>query len=286
MLSRNHGYRVCVRGTMRVVAWARWRSPPRRRAPRHAATYRGNYVICNRKYWKRNERVPTSFQSERRLVSVRKEESSGTSPGAMDARTAHNGEDGRTSEEAASSPCLQLDLGDTGSYIYMCVYTVSHLASLVVGQTAPRRVGDPASWRRRRARAGGWSWAASASASSQWNTRLGAYSTVSSIYSYFEMQTFAVGGNRDVGMNNKLLWLDNSVKSPCCSARRPKGVSLNTVPLDRETSSWMLHSTWMSVQLFVAVWPEQELHLRMTTAHGVPLVRSSVFVIHSVSLAS
>ncbi|XP_077955158.1 phosphatidylinositol 4-phosphate 5-kinase type-1 gamma-like isoform X2 [Gasterosteus aculeatus] len=33
----------------------------------------------------------------------------------MDARTAHNGEDGRTSEEAASSPCLQLDLGDTDS---------------------------------------------------------------------------------------------------------------------------------------------------------------------------
>ncbi|KAM8850435.1 phosphatidylinositol 4-phosphate 5-kinase type-1 gamma-like isoform 3-T3 [Spinachia spinachia] len=33
----------------------------------------------------------------------------------MDGRTADTGEDGRTREEAASSPCLQLDLGDTDS---------------------------------------------------------------------------------------------------------------------------------------------------------------------------
>ncbi|XP_037314974.1 phosphatidylinositol 4-phosphate 5-kinase type-1 gamma-like [Pungitius pungitius] len=33
----------------------------------------------------------------------------------MDGRTADGGEDGRTGEEAASSPCLQLDLGDTDS---------------------------------------------------------------------------------------------------------------------------------------------------------------------------
>lgn len=36
----------------------------------------------------------------------------------MDGRTAETGNDGSMSEEAAAGLCLQLDLGDTGSYIF------------------------------------------------------------------------------------------------------------------------------------------------------------------------
>ena len=36
----------------------------------------------------------------------------------MDGGTAETGDDGRTSEEATAGLCLQLDLGENGSYVF------------------------------------------------------------------------------------------------------------------------------------------------------------------------
>lgn len=54
----------------------------------------------------------------------------------MDWRTAETGDDGRTSEEAAAGHCLQLDLEDSGTYIFpvsiMVIYLEKSSASLFI----------------------------------------------------------------------------------------------------------------------------------------------------------